>query len=1058
MAAELEPVYAVTEQEFKQKCYLRINDKTQYLMDVCDSFGITYSVHTNTKGVNVKLSCPFHGDDANPSLSYCEDGPNDMFNCFTCGAKSTHMYVSMNGKARIVGYPLVDLLAEALKGEMTEKEIWDFIGEQTNVHRPKREETNMQVRMSDATDTFRTNMENVLSDDTLQAYEFVVNKRGLDRVTINQFELGYDYGADAITIPIRDEVGSLVNIRVHRRLAPDVGAKVSPFEANVPVPNAIYGLEHVYNDSVEEIVVCEGELDRIIAEKNGFAAMTNTSGGKNFIIAIKDHMDQLKGKKIYLAYDNDKAGREFASNVYNMFKIANIEVFIVKWPSEFVEKGDITDYFVGVPGQWEGRTAEDFRELLEEAALRSEEEDETYTYVDLDEGFNANLYNTDASKKRRIRLDAIIYSIDTSTKRVPSRVNYRCSCEPDERSEPKCIKCPFAKQDELIHLVTARQDIVANCINKPAQHVKKVLREHFSEARLGPNCKHVTMFVEEYRQAFFAMIGSDKPTITNPTEIIMLDSSMGANESCTLYGFVQVSTKGTNTEVFVCEKATPGVNSSANFVLSNSDIDNLKAVLNPSEDQTIQDKLDEIYEDISVNVSQVYGRNDLLFGTDLTYHSVLGFCDAHQVEAVKEGRVKPERGWLQMLAYGESDSAKTKAVLSLRDYYELGDLVDASTTGRTGLLFSIESTETGRYIMPGRLVTSDRGLVIIEEFANIHQEEVAQLRFARSSGYVEVNKSRKATLPARTRQIYVSNPRTSKDDSIADEASINKYAYGIQGLKHIFGTDQDLRRTDFVVSAIAADVTSEMIDEGENKYLNGLVPNKITKELRRKSVLWAWSREPHQVPITVETRRAAKEVARQLAAKFTPTKYLVSKGDQQTKVLRMACALACALFSTEDGITVNVLPEHVYYIGEYLDKLYCAPGLRYDKYTESISSTFVVDNKEDLESACESFKNALSGLNIFNTTPFIRGLGALRMKTNFSPTDIMYTCMVDSMAMSAVLSEMQLKYSIVTAAGPNSYRFTDRGHQIVELLNSRLTSEKAMFEDTRLGFDDDSEF
>lgn len=97
--------------------------------------------------------------------------------------------------------------------------------------------------------------------------------RGLSDATLARFEFGYDAETGAITIPVRDGAGELMNLR-RRYLAPDADPKMTGLPRRRA---ALYPLS-VLRDDPSAFVVCEGELDAALLNQYGIAAVTSTAG------------------------------------------------------------------------------------------------------------------------------------------------------------------------------------------------------------------------------------------------------------------------------------------------------------------------------------------------------------------------------------------------------------------------------------------------------------------------------------------------------------------------------------------------------------------------------------------------------------------------------------------------------------------------------------------------------------------------------------------------------------------------------------------------------------
>jgi len=178
-----------------------------------------------------------------------------------------------------------------------------------------------------------------------------LNGRGIPDEIVNSHLLGWN--GWRITIPIYNRDGEIVFFRLARdpqdqrpgpKMLTSPGAKVE-----------LYGWDRVLARP-SQIIVCEGEFDRLVLEAQGLPAVTSTGGAATF----RPHWaEELKAiDEVYICFDRDQAGRNGASVVSLMIPQAKV----VELPEEVGQGGDVTDYFARL-----GRSREEFLKLLETA-------------------------------------------------------------------------------------------------------------------------------------------------------------------------------------------------------------------------------------------------------------------------------------------------------------------------------------------------------------------------------------------------------------------------------------------------------------------------------------------------------------------------------------------------------------------------------------------------------------------------------------------------------------------------------------------------------------------
>src|SRR5712692_1180250 len=181
--------------------------------------------------------------------------------------------------------------------------------------------------------------------------QYLNQQRGIPDLLIDAHQLGWD--GRRITIPIFNREGDLAFFK----LARDPDDKIrGPKMLTTPGACAeVYGWDTVLKKP-SQIIICEGEFDRLVLEARGFFAATSTGGAGVFRPEWAKDFEPIHG--VYVCFDNDNAGRAGANRVGELIPDAKI----VELPPEVGESGDVTDFFVRL-----GRSSEDFLGLLEQA-------------------------------------------------------------------------------------------------------------------------------------------------------------------------------------------------------------------------------------------------------------------------------------------------------------------------------------------------------------------------------------------------------------------------------------------------------------------------------------------------------------------------------------------------------------------------------------------------------------------------------------------------------------------------------------------------------------------
>jgi len=81
----------------------------------------------------------------------------------------------------------------------------------------------------------------------------------------------------------------------------------------------LYDWENLTKPNITQLVICEGELDRLLLLSKGVPAITSTHGAMTF---KEEWVEKLgKSRKIYICFDNDEAGKKGSERVAKMWKM-----------------------------------------------------------------------------------------------------------------------------------------------------------------------------------------------------------------------------------------------------------------------------------------------------------------------------------------------------------------------------------------------------------------------------------------------------------------------------------------------------------------------------------------------------------------------------------------------------------------------------------------------------------------------------------------------------------------------------------------------------------------
>ncbi len=155
-------------------------------------------------------------------------------------------------------------------------------------------------------------------------------KRGITPAVIDRFELEiyeHPFIGSCIKIPVQGG-----NFNKYRR---DPEQDIKPKYLYDKGSKAfLYGSLYIAEHTT--VLITEGELDTLVAWSNNIPAVTSTGGAMTF---LPEWVELLKGKDVYVCFDNDEAGAKGMVKVLSLLPEAKV-VLIPERPNI----KDITDY------------------------------------------------------------------------------------------------------------------------------------------------------------------------------------------------------------------------------------------------------------------------------------------------------------------------------------------------------------------------------------------------------------------------------------------------------------------------------------------------------------------------------------------------------------------------------------------------------------------------------------------------------------------------------------------------------------------------------------------
>lgn len=725
-----------------------------------------------------------------------------------------------------------------------------------------------------------------------EALRFLHEKRGLNDETIRQYKLGLRNGR--ITIPLFNNLGECYNIRQYNYGQRD-SSKMMSWEQG---RGRVTLFPHPFFWSEEPILLVEGEMDCLLALQLGFNAVTSTAGAGTW---KREWNGLFAGRDVSILYDIDKAGTTGAAKVANNLDHVADAVRVLHLPITEPNGADITDWVVGY-----GATTDDVQSLIDQTVPRN-----LSLHSDDAEVYDVPLHEASLAKytNKRIKTAAVVAGKDLEPYIVPNRFVVRCV-----PGGKKCVQCAIGSAGGTLEVSIPHDSPDLLSLKGLPDNMQKNKMKKIAGA-LG-DCKCDIDVVDNVNLEDLVIIPelnwSDENQSYVTRHVTTVDHGIQAGKSYVFTG-ITVPDRSTQHATHLFYDKEWSQDDISSFQMDSELYDRLR-VFQPSGGQSVRGKMDDIAADLSANVTAIQGRQDVHIAVDLCYHSPLRFnFDGRPVK----------RGWLELLLFGDTRTGKTETVQQMMHHYRLGEFVTGEASSYAGLVGGLQQVNKRWQITWGKIPLNDRRLVVIDEASGLTCEEIANMSGIRSSGVAEITKIQTERALARTRLIWISNPRWGDN--------VSSKTYPVEFIPQLIGKAEDISRFDLVVSSASDDVDPELI----NRTDESTVPHLYTSELCHELLMWAWSRSSKDILFSKSAKNEIYRLSVEMGNKYTTEIPLVESADFRVKLARMAAAWAARLFSTDDGERLLVKREHVEAAAGFVDECYGKRSFRYRQYSEA---------------------------------------------------------------------------------------------------------------------------
>lgn len=541
---------------------------------------------------------------------------------------------------------------------------------------------------------------------------------------------------------------------------------------------------------------------------------------------------------------------------------------------------------------------------------------ETKEVIDLTlDGFSKSIYLGE-----KVRLPTLISGKAGTPYVVPKRIRFTCG--PDESGE-FCGNCPIAQfNGEASFEFDVRDPEILEIVNTSNRAQWEAIKRKF---RFPTSCNRVKTKVEEYMNIEEVRLSPSAVDVSDfeKSEFVnrkgfFVGYPIQSNKRFKVTGF-PVKDPKTQSSAFLFQEHEKLETEVETFALT--PVIREELMIFKVRDGDVEGKFSEIHNDLAANIYRIWDRRNMAWAMDLVAHSIRGF----------KFRSEPfVKGWMELLVVGDSGQAKSACARRLiQNHYHIGEYISGGSAKRTGILYSFQENGKTWMLIWGAFPLNDLGLITIDEFGDLPEEEFSIMTDVRSSGIVKAVGVVTAETFARVRLIALSNAKKGKH--------LAEYDLPVQAIKELVPAAEDIRRFDLAITLMSGEVAVETINRADFEH----VPHVYTSSLCRNLLRWAWSRKETQVEFTDGASRAILSEATRMAKDFYAGEIpLVEPADQRFKLARISAAAAARVFSTDDtGERLVIREEHVAFAVGLLYNIYNAVNFKYGQWSKEQRKT-----------------------------------------------------------------------------------------------------------------------
>ena len=758
---------------------------------------------------------------------------------------------------------------------------------------------------------------------------------GLSAATINQFEIGYDLSSRRYTFPISNRFSSVVNIRFYRlktvRKSTDI--KIYSLVRDKGTDKELrYGEMELFPwpafrgyTASKPLFFVASEREAMLAIQLNLQAVCSTGGEGSW---HDDWLELFTGYEIGVLFDQDKGGKKATEKIIATLQSRALCVVPITLPFPKGYKGDtdFDDWIINKHGNQFAlanlfkAAKETLQRNIHLSPLETRKVELEGDQWDVPKFFDNEQHTLGEIRTRTDLLNHCVYTrgIIAAVASKSFDVPYKFKLKTKNGIQSHAV----AIGRDLISFVNSSDsnivETLSRIIGTPVLEWKATAYIPISEVEVVP----------------IVDVGTDNEGRYTVQRCYVLGKSI---ESNTPYELTVIPTTLPKSQEKICIVVSAVETSRAiDKWVFNEQENKSFAIFQPSRGQTVDDKLRQIADEIAANYTKIYSRPDWHIVSLLSW-----FCP---LVWNFPGEPDLQRGWLNTLAIGDTQTGKSKVVATLQQLLKLGDIINAENCTFVGLVGGAIKTGSGQMMLRwGRIPLCDRKLVIIEELSGLRVEEISNMSEVRSRGIARLDKGGLASqTPARTRLIALSNVRPM-------QKNLAQYLSGVKAIQELIGHPEDISRFDLIVTLVDSEVSSDVINSPADESQE----TTFTPSLLQRLCQFAWSLKPHQICFSDDAYHYCLEWTKKMQEIYHPSVPIFKAASGRLLLARIGAAIATLQFSW-DGKAIIIEKEHIEAAVNLLRGLYDKPSFGYLEYSLQMQDRETIKSLDDLNKSIRS--------------------------------------------------------------------------------------------------------